>query len=34
MLCNSKGDMPRPVDRKKFEENFDRIFGKKGKKRG
>jgi len=25
-----KGDKPRPIqDRKKFEENFDRIFGKK-----
>ena len=25
-----KGDKPRPIqDRKKFEENFERIFGKK-----
>lgn len=28
----SKGSKPRPVDRKKFDENFDRIFGKKRKK--
>ena len=28
-----KGDKPRPMpDRKKFEENFDRIFRKKDKK--
>ena len=28
-----KGDKPRPInDRKKFEENFDRIFGKKDDK--
>ena len=27
-----KGDKQRPMDRKKFEENFDRIFGKKEKK--
>jgi hypothetical protein len=26
-----KGDNPRPVDRDKYEENFDRIFGKKEK---
>jgi len=27
-----KGDKPRPIqDRKKFEENFERIFGKKEK---
>lgn len=24
-----KGDNPRPVDQKKYDENFDRIFGKK-----
>lgn len=24
-----KGDKQRPVDKKKFDENFDRIFGKK-----
>ena len=24
-----KGSKPRKVDRKKFDENFDRIFGKK-----
>jgi hypothetical protein len=27
-----KGDSPRPVDRKKWSENWDRIFGKKPKK--
>lgn len=27
-----KGDNPRPVDRKKFDENYDRIFGKKKQK--
>ena len=33
---SGKGDKPRPIkDRKKFEENFDRIFGKlKEKKDG
>ena len=25
----SKGSKPRPVDEEKFNENFDRIFGKK-----
>tara|TARA_R100000808_G_C2149641_1_gene158096 strand:- start:1026 stop:1199 length:174 start_codon:yes stop_codon:yes gene_type:complete len=36
---NGKGDSPRPVDKKKFDENFDAIFGpstpwwKKRKKR-
>ena len=30
---SGKGDRPRPIkDRKKFEENFDRIFGKKENK--
>ena len=30
-----KGDKPRPIeDRKKFEENFERIFGKKQKDTG
>lgn len=24
-----KGSRPRPVDKKKFDENWDRIFGKK-----
>lgn len=24
-----KGSKPRPVDQQKFQENFDRIFGKK-----
>ena len=27
-----KGDNPRPVDRKKFDEGYDRIFGKKKQK--
>ena len=25
----SKGSSPRPVDKKKFDDNYDRIFGKK-----
>lgn len=30
MSDGGKGDKPRPIeDRKKFEENFERIFGKK-----
>jgi len=29
----SKGDWPRPVDKKKFDEQFDRIFGKKKEKK-
>jgi len=29
----SKGDMPRPVDKKKFDENFDKIFNKKKDKK-
>ena len=29
----SKGDWPRPVNQKKFDEEFDRIFGKKKEKR-
>jgi len=29
----SKGDMPRPVNKKKFDEQFDRIFGKKKEKK-
>jgi len=29
----SKGDMPRPVNKKKFDEEFDRIFKKKKEKR-
>ena len=32
MSDGGKGSTPRPVDRKKFEENFERIFGKKDKK--
>ena len=30
----SKGDWPRPVNQKKFDEEFDRIFKKKQKKGG
>ena len=30
----SKGDWPRPVNQKKFDEEFDRIFKKKKKKGG
>lgn len=30
----SKGDWPRPVNKKKFDEEFDRIFKKKKKKGG
>ena len=29
----SKGDWPRPVNQEKFDEEFDRIFGKKKEKR-
>jgi len=29
-----KGSLQRPTDRKKFDENFDRIFGKKEVKDG
>ena len=28
-----KGDTPRPVNKKKFDENFDKIFKKKPKKK-
>ena len=28
-----KGSKHRPVDQKKFDENFDKIFGKKEKKK-
>jgi hypothetical protein len=27
-----KGSKPRPVDKKKFDENWEKIFGKKDKK--
>jgi len=27
-----KGSSPRPVDKKKFDENWDKIFGKKDEK--
>jgi hypothetical protein len=29
----SKGDWPRPVNKKKFDEEFERIFGKKKEKK-
>lgn len=29
---SGKGDRQRPVDRKKFDDNWDKIFGKKKKK--
>jgi hypothetical protein len=29
----SKGDMPRPVNKKKFDEEFERIFKKKKEKK-
>lgn len=29
MSDGGKGSQQRPTDRKKFEENYDRIFGKK-----
>lgn len=32
MSDGGKGSTQRPTDRKKFEENFERIFGKKEKK--
>lgn len=32
MSDGGKGSKQRPTDRKKFEENFERIFGKKEKK--
>ena len=32
-MTNGKGDWQRPVDKKKFDEEFDRIFGKKKEKR-
>jgi len=28
----SKGSTPRPVDNQKFQENYEKIFGKKEKK--
>ena len=31
---SGKGDTYRPVDKKKYEENFERIFGKKQKEKG
>ena len=32
MSDGGKGSEQRPTDKKKFDENFDRIFGKKEKK--
>jgi len=32
MSDGGKGSTQRPTDRKKFEDNFERIFGKKEKK--
>lgn len=29
MTQNGKGDRPRPVDKKKYDENYDRIFRKR-----
>ena len=29
-----KGDRPRPVDKKKWEDNYERLFGPKRKKDG
>jgi hypothetical protein len=33
-IMTSKGDWPRPVNQKKFDEQFDRIFKKEKKKDG
>jgi len=33
MSDGGKGSQQRPTDRKKFEENFERIFGDKKKKK-
>lgn len=33
MSENGKGDRPRPVDKKKYNENYDKIFKKKKKKK-
>tara|TARA_B100000683_G_scaffold276655_1_gene331420 strand:- start:10 stop:222 length:213 start_codon:yes stop_codon:yes gene_type:complete len=33
-IMTSKGDWPRPVNQKKFDEQFDRIFKKEKKKGG
>jgi hypothetical protein len=30
-MSAGKGDKPRPVDKKKYDENYDAIFGKKNK---
>ena len=32
-MSNGKGDSYRPVDREKFDANYDAIFGKKAKKK-
>jgi len=34
MSDGGKGSKQRPTDKKKFDENFDRIFGKKQKNTG
>ena len=31
MSQNGKGDKPRPVDKKKYDKNYERIFRKKNK---
>ena len=31
MSQNGKGDRPRPVDKKKYDDNYERIFRKKAK---
>jgi len=33
-IMAGKGDSPRPVDKKKWEDNYERLFGRKGKKDG
>ena len=32
MSQNGKGDKPRPVNKKVYDENYERIFGKKRRK--
>ena len=29
VIMSGKGDRPRPIDKSKFDENFDRIFNKR-----
>ena len=33
MSQNGKGDRPRPVDKKKYDDNYDRIFKKEKQKK-